>query len=306
MKSDNFKIVFGYILICLIWGSTWLAIKLGLNSFTPLAGAGFRFTSAAVIFFIIIKFWKIEISLEPLAIKIYAMLSLFSYMLPFSLVYWAEKYVPTGLTSILFGVLPFFVLIFSKIFMPESRVGFSQWTGVALGFSGLFIIFSKNLNVDIQNDFWGMLAVFASAIMQSFVAVMMKKHSKGLNPLSVSFIPTLIAGPVLIAGGFLFEDSSTWIFNTEGIISFLYLALFGTVIAFSTHYWLMKKINIVILSLNTFITPIVAVLLGVFILNETFTARDTVGSAFVLIGILFANFTGIINYIKNRKAAFKG
>ncbi len=305
MNSDKFKVTFGYILICLIWGSTWLAIKVGLDYFTPLAGAGFRFTSAAVIFFIIIKIRNIEVSLEPLALKIYGMLALFSYILPFSLVYWAEKYVPTGLTSILFGVLPFFVVIFSKIFMPESRVGASQWTGVALGFTGLFIIFSKNLKVDIQNDFWGMLAVFGSAIMQAFVAVMMKKHSKGLNPLSVSFLPTLIAGPVLILAGFIFEGSSTWVFNAPGIISFLYLALFGTVIAFSTHYWLMKKINIVILSLNTFITPIVAVLLGVFILNETFTMRDIVGSSFVLIGILFANFTGIINYLKNSKSAFK-
>jgi len=300
MQKDNLKITFGYILICLIWGSTWLAIKLGLDSFTPLAGAGFRFTSAAIMFFIIIKIKKIEIQTDRLALKLYLMLGVMSYFLPFALVYYAEKYIATGLTSILFGVLPFFVVIFSRIILPESRVGFSQWAGVALGFTGLLVIFSRNLTIDIQNDFWGMLAVFGSATLQAFVSVMMKKHSKGMNPLAVSFIPTLIAGPALIICGFLFEDPSKWIFDGNGIFSFLYLALFGTVIAFSTHYWLMKRMNVVLLSLSTFITPIIAVILGALILNEKFTLRDILGSSFVLIGILFANFTGVINYLKKK------
>lgn len=305
MKSDSLKITAGYVLVCLIWGSTWLAIKLGLNSFTPLAGAGFRFTSASVMFYFIIKVKNIKLQMDPLAWKIYLMLAVMSYILPFSLVYWAEKYVATGLTSILFGILPFFVVIISRIMLPDNKISFFQGLGVVTGFTGLLIIFSQNLKIDIQNDFWGMLAVFGSAILQSFVAVIMKKYSKGLNPLSLNFIPVLIAGPVLIICGFLFEDPSKWIFNSDGIFSFLYLALFGTVIAFSVYYWLMQKINLVFLTLNSFITPIIAVLLGSIFLSEKFSIREIIGSSFVLIGILFANFTGIINYFKSKRAVFK-
>lgn len=108
MKSENLKITLGYILICLIWGSTWLVIKVGLNSFTPLFSAGFRFLSAAILFYIIISLKKIEIKKDKMAVKIYLILGLFSFFIPFALVYWAEQYISSGLTSILFGILPFF------------------------------------------------------------------------------------------------------------------------------------------------------------------------------------------------------
>lgn len=305
MLSEKFKITAAYIIVCLIWGSTWLAIKMGLNSFTPLAALGFRFTTSAIIFYVIIKIKKIEIHTDKLAIKIYLMLAFLSYIFPFFLVYWAEGQISSGLTSVLFGILPFFVVIFSHFMIPENKTGLSQWVGIIIGFTGLMVIFSKNIELDLGNDFLGMLAVFGAGIMQAFIGVAMKKHSSNLNPLALNFIPTLIAGPVLILAGFVFENSSAWKFDTNGILSFMYLALFGTVIAFSAYYWLLQRISVVILSLNSFITPIIAVILGCFILMEEFTIRDMVGSSFVLIGILFANFEGIRNYLKTRNSNFK-
>ncbi len=301
MKSDGFKITAGFILICLIWGSTWLAIKIGLDSFTPLGGAGLRFMSAAIMFYLIIKYKKIEVQKDKLAYKIYLMLAFFSYIFPYALVYWGERYISTGLTSILFGIMPFGVVILSRIMLPENRISKYQWIGIIAGFAGLVVIFSQNLKVDLKNDFWGMIGVLTAAVMQAVVAVIMKKHSGKLNPLALNYYPTLIAGPVLLIAGFLMEDSSKWVFNAQGVGSFLYLALFGTVIAFSVYYWLMKKMNVVILSLNSFVTPIIAVILGAFILAEKFTMRDLLGSSFVLIGILFANFDGIINYFRKKR-----
>lgn len=150
-----------------------------------------------------------------------------------------------------------------------------------------------------------MMAVFSSAIIQAMVAVYMKKHSQKIHPFSLNLFPTLIAGVLFILFSLFTEDIAVQKFNSEGIFSILYLALFGTVMAFSVYYWLMKQISVVILSLNTFISPIMAVALGWLILSERFSARDLIGSAFVLIGILFANFDGLINYFKTKNMKFK-
>lgn len=305
MKTENIKITLGFLLICIIWGSTWLVIKLGLNSFTVLFAGGLRFISAAILFYIILTFRKVEIKKDWDSIKLYIILGVFSFFIPFALVYWAEQYIASGLTSILFGILPFFIVIFSRIILPENRIGISQWFGILLGFLGLVVIFSENLQLDIKNDFWGMMAVFSSAIIQAVVSVYMKKHSQKIDPLSLNLFPALIAGVLFLITAFLFEDINKQKFNPEGIFSILYLALIGTVTAFSVYYWLMKRISVVILSLNSFVSPIVAVTLGWIILSEQFSARDLIGSSFVLIGILFANFDGLVKYFRTKSAKFK-
>jgi drug/metabolite transporter (DMT)-like permease len=240
---------------------------------------------------------SISLQTDPLAFKLYVILGLFSYVIPFGLVYWAEQFIPSGLASVLFAIFPFFVIIFSRIAIPGETIDLFKITGVILGFSGILVIFSANLAINLTTQFWGMLAVFLSAVMQAAISVIIKRWGKPLNPLSMNLIPLLIGGVVLIWVGLFFEDSTYWVFDDKAILSIIYLAFFGTVITFTTYYWLLKRINIVILSLSAFITPIIAVILGWLILDEQFSTRDLIGSSLVLIGILFANFVGLKNYI---------
>jgi len=305
MKPENIKIVLGYIMVCLIWGSTWFAIKLSVGSFTPLASAGFRFIVSALLFFILIKVKRIEIVKDKIAVKLYIMLGFCSFVLPFGLLYWAEQRIPSGLTSILFAVLPISVLIISRVMLPENKITPLQSFGILLGFLGIVLIFSKKLDINLGNDLAGMLAVLGAGIIQAFITVIMKKYSSHLNPVSLNFFPTLIAGPVLLLLGLAFEDYHKWVFDAQGILSVLYLAFFGTIIGFSTYYWLMHKIDIVPISLTSIITPIVAIIIGSVILNEKFTFRDFVGSSVVLIGILFANFDAIKNYLRRKRSNFR-
>ena len=115
MKKESLLIILGYISICLLWGSTWLAIKVGLESLTPFISSGARFTVAAIFFFLIIKIRNIKVQTDRLAIKLYLIMGFFSFAIPFGLVYWGQKFIPSGLASILFAVYPFFVIIFTKV-----------------------------------------------------------------------------------------------------------------------------------------------------------------------------------------------
>lgn len=298
MRNENLKIALGYILICLLWGSTWLVIRLGLESLTPFLSAGLRFFIASIFIFGLMRVKGVKVQTDPMAVKLYLIMGFFSFVIPFGLVYWAEQFIASGLTSILFAVFPFLVIIFSRVAIPSETIGPYKIIGVILGFSGIVVIFSENIAIDLSDDFFGMLAVLLSALMQAGIAVIMKKYGKFLNPLSMNLFPVFIAGVTLIPLGLLVEDLSNLKFDGNAIFSVTYLAFFGTLITFTTYYWLLKRMNVVLLSLSAFITPIIAVILGFLVLDEKFTDRDIIGSSLVLIGILFANFKGLINYYR--------
>ena len=299
--NEKIKIVLGYITITLLWGSTWLAIRVGLDSLTPMFAVGVRFFIASIFVFIIMKISKVKLQTDALSIKLYLFIALFSFIVPFSLVYWGEQFVPSGLASVIFAVFPFFVILFSWLLLPDGSIGIYKSIGVFAGFIGITIIFWEDLSLDFAEYSLGMIAILVSATIQGFVAVIIKKHGSKLNPLSMNFIPLLITGVVLIPIGLLFENRESLIFDSKAIYSILYLAFFGTVVTFTIYFWLMKKINVVILSLSTFLTPIIALILGAILLSEKFTTNQILGSSLVLIGILFANFRGLVKYYKDRE-----
>lgn len=294
MTKESLKIFFAYILLCFIWGSTWLAIRISLESFTPFLSGGLRFLIASIAIFIIMRLKGITLQKDKLSVKLYLQMGFLSFVIPFGLVYWAEQFVPSGLASVLFGVYPFFVAIFSYFMIPNEKIGIGKTVGMILGFLGIIIIFSDSFSFTLSDYLLGMCAVMLSGIMQAYIAVTLKKYGKHLNPLSMNFIPMLIAGITGTLIGLFAEDFSKVSIEENGILAVLYLAIFGSVVTFTSFYWLMKRINVVILSLIAFITPIVALLLGWIFYNEVFTTHHLVGSALVLIGLLIANLYGIV------------
>jgi drug/metabolite transporter (DMT)-like permease len=297
MKSEALKIVLVYILLCFIWGSTWLAIRFGLESLTPLFSAGIRFMLASFFIYILMRVRKISIQKDSVAIRLYILMGFLSFVIPFGLVYWAEQYVPSGMASVLFAVYPFFVVIFSYIRIPADKIGMYKILGTIIGFLGIVVIFSDSFTGNLTGYILGMFACVLSGVIQAWIAVSIKKFGNHLNPLSMNLYPMIIGGVFLLVIGYFSEDLSNIRFDENAIFSVLYLAFFGSVITFTSFYWLMQRIDVVILSLLTFITPIVALILGYFVFNETLSFKLFVGSVMVLAGVFGANFG---NMLKSR------
>jgi drug/metabolite transporter (DMT)-like permease len=300
MKTSAAKIILVYIMLCFIWGSTWLAIRFGLESLTPFFSAGIRFLLASVFIFLMMKYRGVGLQTDKISIRLYLIMGFLSFVIPFGLVYWAEQFVPSGIASVLFAVFPFFVLIFSYYFIEDSSIDVFKISGIILGFSGIVVIFSDEFTGEITDYLVGMIAIVLSATMQSGIVITIKKYGHHLNPLSMNLIPMFIAGISMTIIGITLEDTSSNSFELSGVLSILYLAFFGSLVTFTSYYWLLKKINIVILSLVAFITPITALILGYFIYDENLTTGDFIGSSLVLIGVLGAN---IGNLIKLKKAS---
>jgi len=300
MSKLAVKIFLAYLILCLIWGSTWIAIRFGLESLTPMFSAGVRFSLASIIIFALMKIKNTPLQTDKVSIRLYLLMGFFSFVIPFGLVYWAQQFVPSGMAAVLFAVYPFWVVIFSYIRMPSEFIGFYKIFGTILGFTGIVVIFSDSFAGDITNYLIGMFAVVLSGTMQAWIAVSIKKFGNHLNSLSMNFIPMVIAGISMLVIAFLVEDLTTIRIDENAVLSILYLAFFGSVITFTTFYWLIKRINLVILSLIAFITPIVALILGYFIYSEVLSTRHFVGAAMVLTGVLWANLG---NLLKLRKGS---
>lgn len=298
MNKMTIKIVIAYTVLCFIWGSTWLAIRIGLESLTPIFSAAVRFILASVLVLAIMKIKKIILQTDKAAIRLYIMMGFFSFVIPFGLVYWAEQFVPSGMAAVLFGVYPFWVVIFSYLRMKEEPIGFYKIFGTILGFIGIVVIFSDSFSGDISDYLIGMFAVVVSGTMQAWIAISIKKFGHHLHPLSMNFIPMVIAGFAMIIISFFSEDLSTLKFNENAVLSILYLAAFGSVVTFTSLYWLIKHINVVILSLIAFITPVVALVLGYFLYDEVLSTRHFTGTALVLTGVIWANLDSIFKLRK--------
>lgn len=299
--SERLKVILAYIAICTIWGSTWLVIKVGLETMTPLLSAGLRFAVAGVVLFGIIRVRNIGIPWNKKTAAFFFTVSLTSFSIPFALVYWGEQHVSSGLTSILFAVFPFCVAIMSFLMLPNEKLTLAKIAGIILGFTGVVVIFSNDVRFGTGTEqVLGMAAIVLSALIQAFSAVLIKKHAHDLSPFVVSFIPMSFAGIFLTLGGLLFENLSVVQFTSTAIFSILFLAVFGSVTTFVSYFWLLKRVEVVLLSLTSFITPIIAVFLGVIILDESVSSHLLLGSSLVLSGILAANSTDVRTFLRNR------
>ena len=295
MKHDKLKILVIFSLICLAWGSTWGVIKLGLESLTPFISSGLRFILASVIILVIMKFKDVQIQKDKNSIRLYMTMAFGSFIIPFALVYWATQFVPSGLASVLFAVYPFFVALFSYFTIPTEEIGANKIIGIIFGFAGIVTIFYDGLDLNITSYIWGMTAIIISAVMQAGIAVTLKKYGHHLHPLSMNFIPMIIAGFVLLVVGFLTENISRLVFDLKAYFSIIYLAVIGTVLTFTSYYWLLKRVSVVLLSLIAFITPIIALVLGWIFFGESLSNKVLFGSILVLLGLLFANIRSFKN-----------
>lgn len=300
-KKEKYLVILGFIVISVIWGSTWLVIKIGLESITPLFGILFRFLIAAVILGAIVKIRGEKMQFDRNAVAQYLNLALLSFSFPFALVYWGEQYIASGLASVLFGAYPFIVAFGSHLYLPSEKLNVYKSVGIFFGFLGILVIFWSDLHLGMANIL-GMSAVLLSTVLQGASIVIVKRDDHPMSPASLSFGGMLFGLPIMIILAFLIEDYSLLKFDARGIGSVLYLSTFGTVVTFITYYWLMKRVEVVYLSLVSFVTPILAVILGTVLLKELLSPQIFLGSSLVLAGILTANGKEIAVQLKKISA----
>jgi drug/metabolite transporter (DMT)-like permease len=298
------KIIIGVVGICLIWGSTWSAIKIGLEELPPFLSAGLRFAVATFCIYVLIRIRNIQIPTTMDFYRIAFQIGLGSFIVPFALTYWSQQYVPSSLASVLFAIYPFMVALFSYFRLKNEQVSFPKIMGILFGFFGIFIIFYGDITLGSPLILVAMIALLVSASIQAYVLVSIKKHGTEINTFALTYVGMATGSVVLMLLSLLFERSRSVHFSVSSVGSIFYLGTFGSVITFATYFWLVRHIHPVILSLTSFVTPILAILIGHLFLQEQLPPMAYAGSGFVLIGILIANVSDVVVVLRRKVASW--
>lgn len=275
-----------WLLLCCIWGSTWLFIKLGLNDLPPLTFAGIRFVIAALILFSLIAVRRVPLPRTRRDLMLLALTGVLSFSLNYGLVFWGEQYISSGLAALLQSMLPAFGLIIAHYYLPKERITLPRMLGVLLGVLGVAVIFSNQLQVSGPRALWGSAALVVSAFCAAYANVLVKTYALNLQP-SVLAAGQMVFGliPLLLIGIPIEGNPLKFHWTPIALISLLYLAIVGTVIAFLLYYWLMRNMDVTKTMLIALVTPVVAVVLGMLILKEELHWRTLVGGAMIISGI---------------------
>jgi drug/metabolite transporter (DMT)-like permease len=273
-----------YALMCAIWGTTWLGIKISLNYAPPIAGAGLRFIIAGLAMYAVAAAARKIVPLREMPWKLIAVLAAFLFGLNYMLTYTAETHVSSGLTAVLFGVLPFFMFGMGHYLIGE-RTTLVTWLGALLAFAGVGVI---SLVSDVHGSIWYALAAVGAACSSAFANVYAKRHAHN-DPLVTLPPSMLIAGIAVAAIGFTAEHPDVHrAFSPPSWGALLYLALAGSGIAFFINLWLLQRIAAWIVGLSSLIIPVIAVAVGVVFGGEAFGPRELLGAALVIAGVWIA------------------
>lgn len=286
MRSRTPGLVFGA--LCFIWGSTWLAIKIGLEFLPPFLFAGIRFATATVSLLIISRMLHARMPRNRSSWAVMLFLGIFQISLPYGLVFWAEQYVSSGLAAVLFATMPFFVVVFAHILVNEKLTRLKV-IGVIASFIGLILIFWKDIAVPqgLTGDIplYGGLAVVGSAVSGALANIVGKQHAEEIDPAANVLVQSLTGTVALTSLGLVTEGNTVLNFTPASVLAILYLGIVGSALAFVGMYWLLTKTTATNVSLITFITPILALLLGWVVLQEVPDPNVGLGAMLILAGI---------------------
>ena len=275
-----------WLVLCGIWGSTWLFIKLGLEDLPPLTFAGIRFVISCAIVFTIIRIRGIQLPRARADWLLLAVTGILSFGFNYGLVFWGEQHISSGLAALLQSTLPAFGLVFAHFHLPAERLSWTRIAGVVLGVCGVAVVFSNQLAIAGRQALAGCVALILSAVCAAYSNVLVKAYAKNLNPAITTGGQMLFGLLLLLAVGIPLEGNPFRFHWTRmAVIALLYLAIVGSVIAFLLYYWLVQNMDVTKSMLIALVTPVVAVILGMLVLNEEFGWRTLAGGAMIISGI---------------------
>ncbi len=277
--------------ICIIWGTTYTAIKYAVNDFPPFLLVGIRQTAAGLLLLTWAFFSGKAIWPGKQYVARQALTGLATITGGNGFITWGMQYVSSGVAAIIGSLTPVMVVLFTLMWRGPDRINGRMAAGVLLGFGGLGLIFNDGWADFIQPEYrWGIAGCFASCCTWSLGTVMAKRWNSQEVP------PLLNAGLQILSGGLgglvlsaLFDTSWKIHHSTSGWLSVVYLVTIGSAVAFTLYMFALKHLSATVTSLYSYINPIIALFLGWALLGETLTIWIAIGMSITIVGVWLVN-----------------
>ncbi len=267
--------------VSVIWASTFLVIRIGLEYLPPFTFAAIRFVLASILLVLYQvargkSFRASRADLGRLAILGFLMTAL-----PFGLVFWGQQYISSGLAAVLNSTVPFFVAFLAYLWLGE-ELSLARLAGIIVGFAG--VIFLSG-GIKPGNSLWGVLALLASAGSYGAANVYAKKWLGHLDAVLTNTWQTIFGALMLVAGAAAVESGAGLAWSWQAAAAMLFLAIFGSAVAFGMLFWLLQKAEATQVAMVGYIIPVISVLIGT-LYGEPLTWPMVAGILLVLLGVM--------------------
>lgn len=273
-----------FALCALIWGSTWLAIKVGYGGIGALTGAALRFAIAAVVLFALIPVFGAPLPRTRRDWGLAAWIGLLLFGLDYGLIYWGEQFIDSGLTAVLFATNTLLTAFVAHAALRAERLTATMAAGILLGLVGLVLVFAGRIRIDAGAAV-PMLAIVGAAFAAAVSNVGTRKWAAGAHPATYTGAAMLVGAIALAAAALALGEPFTLPTTATAWVAVLYLAIAGSVVSFLLFFDLLQKWGASRSSLITFVVPVVALALGSIVLRERPTLPEVGGAALVLAGV---------------------
>lgn len=291
-------VLLNYVVMCLIFGTTFLAIKVGIDAGAPpFFSAGIRFFLAGVILFSFML-WKKQARLSLLLHKEMLLTGIGLTFGTFAPLYWAEQHISSGIAAILSATAPLMVMLL-QTGISRQKLSAISWAGCLVGFVGVVLLILPGATTISFSFLWltGCIAVLFGQIFYSAGAVYSRsviQRFQDTSPIALNATQMMYGGAMLLVLSLFTEQVHIEsMLTANAILSLLYLILVGSMMGHTIFYWLVAKTNPVFPSTWLYISPLIALSLGVILYNEPLYLLSLAGGITIIVGIILINMDGL-------------
>lgn len=285
------------IAVCVIWGTTYLAIRLSLEALPPALLGGVRWIVAGVVLALIARA-RGESLPGPSAWRDLSIQGLLLLGLGNGGVNWAEQYVPSGLSAVIIATVPFFMLAVDRLFPGGERIARESVLGLIVGFAGILLLVWPDLRLhDAAGSrfAWGVVSLQIACLGWAIGSSYSKRHKHGGSVLGSTSIQMLAGGIAMMAVGTVIGEWADVRLAPKGVAAIVYLILAGSLAGFVSYIHALKHLPVALVSIYAYVNPLIAIVLGALVASEPFDLRTVAAMAIVFAGIALVRGGSWIN-----------
>jgi drug/metabolite transporter (DMT)-like permease len=271
------------------WGSSYLFIKIGVETLTPFTLVAGRLAIGAAVLAMVMRLRRQALPAQRSTYWHLVVVALLGIVIPFSLITWGEQTIDSGLAAVLNGTVPLFAIVLAALVLADEPITVNRLIGLVVGFAGVVVLTSPGLRDGFGGSLPGQLALIGASVSYAAAGVYARRTVRGVPALTSAFLEVGFAFLIVLVLAVAFGSPWATRVEPEALLSVAWLGLIGSGLAFLAFFYLLERWGATRTALVAYLLPVVGIILGVLVLQEAVSLPMLIGTALIIGGIALAN-----------------
>ena len=276
------RILLPLVLVYLVWGTSYLAIRVGVQAVEPFLFCSARFAIAAPLMFCVALMRGEKLPRSGHEWLFLLGTAIVMQVLASGMTAWGQQWIPSGEAALIMSSSAFWIAWFGAVGSSGERVSKASWGCIFVGVCGLLLLIETGLP---SASIYGYSAILLAALLWSAGSMLLRRYGSSTQTFMTAAIHLAVAAVLTGLISYAFEGPSQSVWNSQSVIALLYLALFNSFLAYAAYYWLVHAAAPVVLGTFAYVTPAIAVLCGAWFLDESLSAQQLWGALLILLSV---------------------